>query len=118
MEKKLLQQQPKKFLSGNLIKKIAGVSTVLNEIGSHAYHLCNYITGMKGVKLFADIKQYSKKIKFDTNAQVFIDYENGAKGLFWASTTAKGGVYGLKIRVFGSKGSLEWVQNDPNLFKV
>ena len=112
--KKVTPATAKKVFKWKLDKKIAGVSTVLNEIGSHAYHLCNYITGLKGIKLFADIKQYSKKIKFDTNAQVFINYENGAKGLFWASTTAKGGVYGLKIRVFGSKGSMEWVQNDPN----
>ena len=58
-----------------------------------------------------------QKIKFDTNAQVFINYENGAKGLFWASTTAKGGVYGLRIRIFGAMGSLEWVQNDPNYLR-
>ena len=115
--KKVTPATAKKVFKWKLDKKIAGVSTVLNEIGSHAYHLCNYITGLKGVKLFADIKQYSKKIKFDTNAQVFINYENGAKGLFWASTTAKGGVYGLKIRVFGSKGSMEWVQNDPTYLK-
>ena len=115
--KKVTPGSAKKIFKWKLDKKIAGVSTVLNEIGSHAYHLCNYITGLKGKSLFADIKQYSKKIKFDTNAQVFINYENGAKGLFWASTTAKGGVYGLRIRIFGSKGSLEWVQNDPNYLK-
>ena len=115
--KKVTPGSAKKIFKWKLDKKIAGVSTVLNEIGSHAYHLCNYITGLKGKSLFADIKQYSKKIKFDTNAQVFINYENGAKGLFWASTTAKGGVYGLRIRVFGSKGSLEWVQNDPNYLR-
>ena len=39
------------------------------------------------------------------------------QGLFWASTTAKGGVYGLRIRIFGSKGSLEWVQNKPGYLK-
>ena len=79
-------------------------------------HIIYVITfGLKGKSLFADIKQYSKKIRFDTNAQVFINYENGAKGLFWASTTAKGGVYGLRIRVFGSMGSLEWVQNIPTI---
>ena len=115
--KKVTLGSAKKIFKWKLDKKIAGVSTVLNEIGSHAYHLCNYITGLKGKSLFADIKQYSKKIKFDTNAQVFINYENGAKGLFWASTTAKGGVYGLRIRIFGSMGSLEWVQNDPNYLK-
>ena len=115
--KKVTPSNAKKIFKWKLDKKFAGISTVLNEIGSHAYHLCNYITGLKGKSLFADIKQYSKKIKFDTNAQVFINYENGAKGLFWASTTAKGGVYGLKIRIFGDKGSLEWVQNDPNYLK-
>ena len=115
--KKVTPATAKKVFKWKLDKKIAGVSTVLNEIGSHAYHLCNYITGLKGKSLFADIKQYSKKIKFDTNAQVFINYENGAKGLFWASTTARGGVYGLRIRIFGSMGSLEWVQNDPNYLK-
>ena len=115
--KKVTPVSAKKIFKWKLDKKIAGVSTVLNEIGSHAYHLCNYITGLKGKSLFADIKQYSKKIKFDTNAQVFINYENGAKGLFWASTTAKGGVYGLRIRIFGTMGSLEWVQNDPNYLR-
>tara|TARA_B100000963_G_C22635065_1_gene677161 strand:- start:107 stop:1237 length:1131 start_codon:yes stop_codon:yes gene_type:complete len=115
--KKVTISNAKKVFKWRLDKKIAGVSTVLNEIGSHAYHLCNYITGLKGESLFADIKKYSKKINFDTNAQVFINYENGAKGIFWTSTTAKGGVYGLRIRIFGSLGSLEWVQNDPNYLK-
>ena len=69
-----------------------------------------YITGLKGQELFSQITQYSNKIKFDTNAQVFVNYENDAKGLFWISTNAKGGIHGLKIRVFGTKGSLEWTQ--------
>ena len=40
-----------------------------------------------------------------------------AKGMFWTSVMAKGGVYGLRIRIFGSKGSIEWVQNDPGYLK-
>ena len=55
--KKVTPATAKKVFKWKLDKKIAGVSTVLNEIGSHAYHLCNYITGLKGIKLFADIKQ-------------------------------------------------------------
>ena len=43
-------------------KKFAGISTVLNEIGSHAFHLAYYLTGLEGSKLFADIKQYSKRL--------------------------------------------------------
>ena len=108
----------KKKLKWKIDSKIVGASAVLNEIGTHAYHLATYISGLKGEKIFADIKQISKKIKMDDNAQVMINFTNGAKGMFWTSVMAKGGVYGLRIRVFGSKGSLEWVQNDPNYLKL
>ena len=108
----------KKKLKWKIDNKIVGASAVLNEIGTHAYHLATYISGLKGEKIFADIKQISKKIKMDDNAQVMINFTNGAKGMFWTSVMAKGGVYGLRIRVFGSKGSLEWVQNDPNYLKL
>ena len=46
-----------------------------------------------------------------------VNFNNEAKGMFWISSVPRGGVYGLKIRVFGSKGSLEWVQNDPTYLK-
>ena len=61
--------------------------------------------------------QISKKLKVDESVRAMIDFNNGAKGIFWASTLAKGGVYGLRIRIFGSKGSVEWVQNDPGYLK-
>ena len=112
--KKITYNNAKKIFKWKLDRKYAGISTVLNEIGSHAFHLAYYITGLKGQELFSQITQYSSKIKFDTNAQVFVNYENNARGLFWISTSAKGGIHGLKIRVFGTKGSLEWTQNDPN----
>ena len=115
---KINVKNAKKKLKWKIDNKIVGASAVLNEIGSHAYHLATYISGLKGEKIFADIKQISKKIKMDDNAQVMINFTNGAKGMFWTSVMAKGGVYGLRIRVFGSKGSLEWVQNDPNYLKL
>ena len=115
---KINLRNAKKKLKWKIDNKIVGASAVLNEIGTHAYHLATYISGLKGEKVFADIKQISKKIKMDDNAQVMINFTNGAKGMFWTSVMAKGGVYGLKIRVFGSKGSLEWVQNDPNYLKL
>ncbi len=93
------------------------ITAVLNEIGSHAYHMAIYISGLKGKSIFADIKQVSNKIKMDNNAQVMINFNNGAKGMFWTSVMARGGGYGLRIRIFGSKGSLEWIQNDPNYLK-
>ena len=115
---KINVRNAKKKLKWKIDNKIVGASAVLNEIGTHAYHLATYISGLKGEKIFADIKQISKKIKMDDNAQVMINFANGAKGMFWTSVMAKGGVYGLRIRVFGSKGSLEWVQNDPNYLKL
>lgn len=115
--KTVTSKNSKKLLKWKIDKKIVGTSAVLNEIGSHAYHMAIYISGLKGKTIFADIKQISNKIKMDNNAQVMINFNNGAKGMFWTSVMARGGVYGLRIRVFGSKGSLEWVQNDPNYLK-
>ena len=115
---KINSKNAKKKLKWKIDRKIVGISAVLNEIGTHAYHLATYISGLRGDKVFADIKQISKKIQMDDNAQVMINFTNGAKGMFWTSVMAKGGVYGLRIRIFGTKGSLEWVQNDPNYLKL
>ena len=115
--KKINKKNSRKMFRWKLDKKIVGVSTVLNELGSHACHLASYMSGLKTKKVFADISQVSKTVKMDNNAKVLIEFDNGAKGMFWTSCTARGGVYGLRIRIFGSKGSLEWVQNDPTYLK-
>ena len=115
--KTINKKNSRKMFRWKLDKKIVGVSTVLNELGSHACHLANYMSGLKTKKVFADISQVSKTVKMDNNAKVLIEFDNGAKGMFWTSCTARGGVYGLRIRIFGSKGSLEWVQNDPTYLK-
>ncbi len=115
--KTINKKNSKKMFRWKLDKKIVGVSTVLNELGSHACHLASYMSGLKTKKVFADITQVSKTVKMDNNAKVLIEFDNGAKGMFWTSCTARGGVYGLRIRIFGSKGSLEWVQNDPTYLK-
>lgn len=115
---KITKKNSKKILSWKLQKNVVGTSSVLNEIGSHAYHLAIYISGLKAKSIFADIKQISKMVKMDDNAQVMINFNNNAKGILWTSVSAKGGVYGLRIRLFGEKGSLEWVQNDPGYLKL
>ena len=115
--KTINKKNSKKMFRWKLDKKIVGTSTVLNELGSHACHLASYMSGLKTKKVFADITQISKTVKMDNNAKVLIEYNNGAKGMFWTSCTARGGIYGLRIRIFGSKGSIEWVQNDPTYLK-
>ena len=116
--KKFNAKNAKKLFDWKLDPKIVGISTVLNELGSHGYHLAMYISGLKAKKVFADISQTSKKIKMDNNAQILIEFEKGAKGMFWTSTNTKGGVYGLRIRVFGTKGSVEWIQNEPGYLRL
>lgn len=116
--KKFNAKNAKKLFDWKLDPKIVGISTVLNELGSHGYHLAMYISGLKAKKVFADISQTSKKIKMDNNAQILLEFEKGAKGMFWTSTNTKGGVYGLRIRVFGTKGSLEWIQNEPGYLRL
>jgi len=115
--KTITRSNSKKLLKWKIDRKIVGSSAVLNEIGSHAYHMAIYISGLKAKTIFADIKQISNKIKMDDNAQVMINFNNGAKGMFWANVMARGGVYGLRIRVFGTKASLEWIQNNPGYLK-
>ncbi len=115
--KTINKKNSRKMFRWKLDNKIVGVSTVLNELGSHACHLASYMSGLKSKKVFADITQVSKTVKMDNNAKVLIEFDNGAKGMFWTSCTARGGVYGLRIRIFGSKGSLEWIQNDPTYLK-
>jgi len=116
--KKFNSINAKKLFYWKLDPKIVGISTVLNELGCHGYHLAMYISGLKAKKVFADISQTSKKIKMDNNAQILIEFEKGAKGMFWTSTNTKGGVYGLRIRVFGTKGSMEWIQNEPGYLRL
>ena len=94
------QKNAKKKFKWKIDKNIVGSSAVLNEIGSHAYHMATYISGLKGETNFADIKQVSNKVKMDNNAHVMINFNNGAKGMFWTSVMARGGVYGLRIRIF------------------
>ena len=115
--KNITSRNSRKLLKWKIDSKIVGASAVLNEIGSHAYHMAIYISGLKAKTIFADIKQISNKIKMDDNAQVMINFNNGAKGMFWTNVMARGGVYGLRIRVFGTKGSLELIQNNPGYLR-
>jgi predicted dehydrogenase len=94
----------------------AGGST--GDIGTHAIHLAGFVTGLKLHSLAADLDSFVKGRRLDDNAHVMLRYEGGAKGLLWCSQVAPGHENGLKIRVYGSKGGLEWLQTDPNTLWV
>lgn len=86
----------------------------IGDIGTHAYHLAGYVTGLKAEAIAADLATFVPGRALDDNAHVMIRYQGGARGLLWSSQVAIGQSNGLRLRVFGAKGSLAWSQEHPN----
>jgi predicted dehydrogenase len=91
-----------------------GAGGCVGDIGTHTYQLGCFVSGLKLDELSADLTTFVKGRRVDDNVHVMMRYKGGAKGMIWASQVAPGHENGLKIRVYGSKGGLEWVQADPN----
>ena len=111
------KKDERKTLKWRLDKKISGPSMILSEIGTHAYHLLRYVTELEVKELAAEVNTLSKELTVDDNAFVLLRLNNNARGSIWVSSAATGGENGLKIRVYGTKGSVEWFQDDPNNLK-
>ncbi len=90
----------------------AGGST--GDIGTHAFNLACFITGLEVESLSADIQAFVPGRQVDDNAHVMLRFAGGARGMLWCSQVAPGCENGLKIRIYGDKGGLEWAQEDPN----
>ena len=86
----------------------------IGDIGTHAYNLINFVTGIKPKFLSADLSSFVNGRLVDDNAHVFLRYENGARGILWASQVAVGNENNLKLRIFGEKAGIEWSQENPN----
>ncbi len=89
---------------------IAGKSSVVGDLGTHAHHLARFITGLEITEVSAELSTIVPGRLVDDNAHIKLRFNNGAKGMMWASMVASGHLHGLRIRVYGEKGSLEWVQ--------
>ena len=111
------KQNEKRTLKWRLDKNLSGPSMILSEIGTHAYHLLRYVTGLEVHELSAEVNSLSSEISVDDNAFVIMRLKNNARGMIWVSSAATGGENGLKIRVYGNKGAIEWFQDDPNNLK-
>jgi len=94
--------------------KRSGNGGCIGDIGTHAFNLIRFITGLDVDELSADIHTFVKGRLLDDNAQIMLRFKGGAKGAIWSSQVAVGNENNLKIRVFGENGGLEWRQEDPN----
>lgn len=92
----------------------SGAGGSVGDIGTHAYNLACFVTGLSGESLAADLQSFGPGRSLDDNAHVMLRFGGGARGMLWSSQVAPGNENALKLRVYGSKGGLEWSQEDPN----
>src|ERR1700755_3642316 len=96
----------------------SGIAGAMGDIGTHAFNLAEYITGLQVTKLCADINIVVEGRKLDDDGAVLLKYNNGASGVLTATQIAAGEENNVKIRVYGETGGLEWEQWDANTLKI
>ena len=96
----------------------SGVSNCVGDIGSHIENLVSYVTGLKIKSLCANLDIFGENRTLDDNAEILVRYEGGATGVYHCSQVAIGHDNDLRVRIFGTKGSIEWAQESPNYLKV
>ena len=94
----------------------AGGST--GDIGTHAFNLSNFVSGLTLDTLAADLQSFVPGRRVDDNAHVLMRYTSGARGMLWCSQVASGQENGLRLRIYGTKAGLEWEQENPNYLWV
>ena len=90
----------------------AGGST--GDIGTHAFNLASFVTGLTLEELAADLQSFVPGRRVDDNGHVLLRFAGGARGMLWCSQVATGSENALRLRVYGDKGGVEWAQEDPN----
>ncbi|MGB7964500.1 MAG: Gfo/Idh/MocA family oxidoreductase [Propionicimonas sp.] len=93
---------------------VAGIASVVGDLGTHAYHLARYITGLEAGELAAQLHTFVPGRRVYDNATISLRLTGGVPGRIWASMAATGHNHGLRIRIFGDQGSLEWQHEDPH----
>jgi len=92
----------------------SGAGGAIGDIGTHAYNLARFVTGLKTEAVSADLASFVKGRKLDDNVHIMLRFQGGARGMLWASQVAVGCENGLQLRVYGEKAGLEWRQDNPN----
>lgn len=96
----------------------SGKAGAMGDIGTHAAHLAEYISGLKITKLCSDLNVVVEGRRLDDDGEVLLKFNNGASGVLIATQVAAGEENNLKIRIYGEKGGIEWAQQEPNTLIV
>ena len=94
--------------------KRSGAGGCVGDIGTHAYQLAGYVSGLVASELCAELSTFVEGRRLDDNVQVMLRFAGGARGALWASQVAPGNENSLRLRVYGSKGGIAWEQEQPN----
>ncbi|HEY9560886.1 MAG TPA: Gfo/Idh/MocA family oxidoreductase [Anseongella sp.] len=128
--RKVLVEYPQGWLSRMVYKGVnvqaawrtdparSGKSGCMADIGTHAAHLAEYVSGLRIIELCAQLTSFSDGNALDDDGNVLLKLENGAVGVLMASQMASGEENALKIRVYGERGGIEWSQHEPNSLLV
>lgn len=92
----------------------SGAGGSIGDIGTHAFHLIRFVTGLEITALAADLASFVEGRRVDDNAHVLLRLGSGARGLLTASQIAVGNENSLRLEVYGTQGGLVWQQEDPN----
>ncbi len=95
--------------------KITGGGGAVGDIGTHAYNLLHYVTGLNAIELAADLSSHVHGRSVDDNAHIWLRFPCGAKGQLWISQIAIGNENALRLRIYGDRGGLDWEQENPNV---
>mgnify|MGYP001472275358 FL=1 len=95
----------------------AGGGGCLGDIGTHAFHLACFVSGLTPEALLADLSTFVEGRPLDDNVHLLLRFSEGAKGMLWASQVAPGNENALRLRIYGEKASIEWAQEHPNSLK-
>jgi predicted dehydrogenase len=92
----------------------AGAGGCLGDIGTHAYNLAGFVTGLEARELAADLSRFVPGRRLDDNVHILLRFDDGTRGMLWASQVAPGNENGLRLRIYGEQAGLEWSQEHPN----
>jgi predicted dehydrogenase len=113
-----IEKEGHKQAAWRLDPRQTGKSSCVGDIGTHVENMVAYMTGLRISSLCARLDTLVPGRALDDNASILVEYQGGAKGLYWASQVAVGCDNGLRVRIFGSTGSIQWAQENPNYLTV